>query len=66
MNNQEELIQIQEEFLQVPPIPLTQYLSDGIDLVNGQSLDKMFGYPVSCRFKFCKAILNDDDELRAH
>ena len=45
--------------------PMTQFIDRGIEL-DKVNPDDLFGFPVSCRFKSCKGMMNDEAELKVH
>ena len=44
---------------------MTQYIDRGIEL-DKVDPDTLFGFPISCRFKSCKGMMNSEAELKTH
>ena len=65
MSSSEDILEERDESQEKVKIPFTQMLQEGVDQ-DGRDAEEFFGYPISCRFKHCKAVLDDEGKLKTH
>ena len=64
--NLEEILEEKKSVPEAQPVPFTQIVSHGVDFKEDSNYEHYFDYPISCRYHYCKAILNDEADLRLH
>ena len=65
MASQQDILEERNEDLEEKKFPMTQYLVEGV--VNDEAPpEDFYGFPVSCRFKYCKGIMENENEVRQH
>ena len=66
MLNLEEFLGEKNDVLEEPHLPFTQMIANGVDIEAASDPNKFFDFPVSCRFPYCKAILDSEIDLKSH
>ena len=65
MTDSEDVLEDREESKEEKILTMTQFVEEGLE-ADGVDLDTLFGYPVSCKVRMCKGIMQDEAEVKNH